>query len=146
MGTSMLGVFLLGVGMVLHLEKDAWSMVQRLRQATNKYAPPRPAKEGALRCKVDKEEHLKIYGGFKEGIGMKACLHGALDASKNLKLRFRAGGLDLPESKRVEEGKDKQNCPRGKAIESRTHIVAECELYQEERDVWGKCGTWTKVA
>ena len=25
--------------------------------------------------------------------------------------------------------------PCGKAIESRTHIVAECELYQEERDV-----------
>ena len=25
--------------------------------------------------------------------------------------------------------------PCGKAIESRTHIVAECELYKEERDV-----------
>ena len=33
------------------------------------------------------------------------------------------------------EGKDKQKCPCGKAIESRTHIVAECGLYQEERDV-----------
>ena len=48
--------------------------------------------------------------------------------------------LDLPERrkrytpKRVEEEVDKQNCPCGKAIESRTHIVAECELYQEERD------------
>ena len=28
--------------------------------------------KGALRCNVDKEEHLKIYGGLKEGIGMKA--------------------------------------------------------------------------
>ena len=60
---------------------------------------------------------------------------------KNLKLRFWVGDLDLPErskrytSKRVEEEVDKQNCPCGKAIESRTHIVAECELYQEERDV-----------
>ena len=52
------------------------------------------------------------------------------------------GGLDLPErrkrytTKRVEEGKDnKQNRPCGKAIESRTHIVAECDLYQEEREV-----------
>ena len=35
----------------------------------------------------------------------------------------------------MKEEKDKQNCPCGKAIESRTHIVAECELYQEERDV-----------
>ena len=71
--------------------------------------------KGALRCKVDKEEHLKIYGGWKEGIGMKAYLRGPLDAAKNLKLRFRVGDLDLPErrkgytSKRVEEGKDKHN-------------------------------------
>ena len=35
----------------------------------------------------------------------------------------------------MEEEVDKQNCPCGKATESRTHIVAECELYQEERDV-----------
>ena len=35
-------------------------------------------------------------------------------------------------SKRVEEEVDIQNCPCGKAKESRTHIVAECELYQEE--------------
>ena len=77
---------------------------------------------------------------------MKAYLHGPLVAAKNLKLRFRVGDLDLPgrrkryTSKRVEEEVDKQNCPCGKAKESRTHIVAECELYheelyQEERDV-----------
>ena len=35
----------------------------------------------------------------------------------------------------MEEEVDKQNCPCGKAVESRTHIVAECELYKEERDV-----------
>ena len=35
----------------------------------------------------------------------------------------------------MEEEEDKQNFPYGKAIESRTHTVAECELYQEERDV-----------
>ena len=68
-------------------------------------------------------------------------MHGPLDAAKNLKLRFRVGDLDLPErrkrytNKRVKEEVDKQNFPRGKATESRTHIVAECELYQEERDV-----------
>ena len=62
---------------------------------------------------------------------MKAYLHDPLDAAKNLKLRFRVGDLDLPErrkrytSKRVEEEVDKQNYPCGKAIESRTHILAE---------------------
>ena len=50
------------------------------------------------------------------------------------------GDLDLPERRkrcktnRVEEEEDKQNCPCGKAAESRTHIVAGCDLYQEERD------------
>ena len=34
MSTSMLEVYLLGVGTVLRLERDAWSMVKRLRQAT----------------------------------------------------------------------------------------------------------------
>ena len=29
---------------------------------------------------------------------------------------------------------DAQIRPRGKAVESRTHIVGECEIYQEERD------------
>ena len=26
-------------------------------------------------------------------------------------------------------------CPCGKAVESRTHIVGECEIYKEERDI-----------
>ena len=40
MSAQMLEVFLLGVGKVLRLESDAWSMVKRLRQAANEYAPP----------------------------------------------------------------------------------------------------------
>ena len=39
MSTSLLEVSLLRVGTVLRLERDAWSMVKRLRQATNEYAP-----------------------------------------------------------------------------------------------------------
>ena len=107
--------------------------------------------KGALRCKADDEEHLKIYGGLQEGIGMKAYLHGPLDAAKNFKLQFRVGNLELPESRkryttnRVEEDVGKQNCPYGKAIGSRTHIVAGCELYQEERDVL-EGEMWTKMA
>ena len=72
---------------------------------------------------------------------MKAYLHGPLGAAKNLKLRFRVGDLDLPEmrkrytTKRVEEEKYEHNRPCGKAIESRPHIVAECKLHKEEREV-----------
>ena len=55
---------------------------------------------------------------------------------------IRVGDLDLPErrkrytSSREEEESDAQMCPCGKAIESRTHIVGECEIYKEERDVF----------
>ena len=47
----------------------------------------------SLRRKVEEEEYLKIYGGLREGIGMKTYLHGPLDYAKNLKLRFRIGDL-----------------------------------------------------
>ena len=40
--TLALEVSLLGVGTVLRLERDAWSMVKRLGQVTNEYAPPSP--------------------------------------------------------------------------------------------------------
>ena len=38
---------------------------------------------------------IEIYGGLREEIGMKTCLHGPMDYAKTLKLRFRAGDLDL---------------------------------------------------
>ena len=41
MSAQMLEVSPLGVGTVLRLERDAWSMVKRLGQATNEYAPLR---------------------------------------------------------------------------------------------------------
>ena len=37
-----------------------------------------------------------------------------------------------------EEEEEAQTCPCGKARESRTHKVAECELYKEERDTLEK--------
>ena len=64
-----------------------------------------------------------------------------MDAAKILKLRFRVGDLDLPERRKIytcsreEEDVDAQKCPCGEAMESRAHIVAECELYKEEREV-----------
>ena len=73
-------------------------------------------------------------------MGMKTYLHGPMDYAKTLKLRFRVGDLDLPERRKRyassrEEEEIAQMCPCGKAVESRTHIVGECEIYKEERDV-----------
>ena len=70
---------------------------------------------------------------------MKKSLHGPMEIAKTLKLRYGVGDLDLPErrkrctSSREEEEVDGQMCPCGKAVESRTHTVGECELYKEER-------------
>ena len=50
-----------------------------------------------LRNKVGEEEHLDIYGGLREDIGIKTYLHRPMDTRKKMKLRFRVGNLDLPE-------------------------------------------------
>ena len=71
---------------------------------------------------------------------MKTYLHGPMDYAINIKPRFRVGDLDLPErSTRYSSGREEKDvatsmCPCGTTIESRTHIVGECELYREERD------------
>ena len=73
---------------------------------------------------------------------MKTYLHGSMDYAKKLKLRFRVGDLDLSErrkiyeytSSREEEDVASNMCPCGATIESRTHIVGECEIHKEERD------------
>ena len=68
-----------------------------------------------------------MYGGLSEGTGMKSYLRGPMDFAKTLKLRFRAGDLDLPERKkrytsnREEEEVDAQMCPCGKAMENVIH-------------------------
>ena len=57
--------------------------------------------------------------------------------AKKPKLRIRVGDLDLPErrkryiSSREEAEMDALMCPCGTAIDSRTHIVGECEIYKE---------------
>ena len=72
---------------------------------------------------------------------MKTYVHGPMDYAKTRKLRFRAGDLDPPERRKRyassrEEEEIAQMCPCGKAVESRTHIVGECEIYKEERVVF----------
>ena len=73
---------------------------------------------------------------------MKTDLHGTLDYAKTLKLRFRIGDLDLPErrkrcaSSREEEIAQLSCALVAKAIQSRIHMLGECEIYKEERDVF----------
>ena len=67
-------------------------------------------------------------------------LHGPMGYAKKLKLRFRVGDLDLPERRKRytsswEEDVATYMCPCGTIIESRAHIVGECEVYKDERDV-----------
>lgn len=38
----------------------------------------RTKRHETLKRKVDEKEHLKIYGGLREGIGMKTNLHGPM--------------------------------------------------------------------
>ena len=66
-----------------------------------------------------------------------------MDFAKTPKLRFRVGDLGLPERRKrytgsreeeEEEEVDVQS-PCDEALESRTHIVGECEMYKEERGV-----------
>ena len=80
--------------------------------------------------KVDKEKELKIPGAERR------------DKDENiLKLLFRVGDLYLPQkregntSNRVDEEVDAKNCPCCKAIESRSRLEIESEIYKEERDV-----------
>ena len=55
---------------------------------------------------------------------------------------MQVGDLDLQEGRkrytrnREEDEVDAQMCPCGKAIESETHILEECEKCKEERDVF----------
>ena len=89
---------------------------------------------------MKEEKHLETYGALREDIGMKTYLHGSMGYEKKLKVRLRAGDLDLPErrkrctSSRQEEDVATSMCPRGTTIESRTHVVGECDIYKEERN------------
>ena len=54
----------------------------------------------ALKNIAKQVKHLEISGGLREYFGMKTYLHGPMDYAKTLKLRFRVGDLDLPESRK----------------------------------------------
>ena len=52
----------------------------------------------APKNKVKSEQHLEIYRRSSQEIGMETYLHGLMNFAKTLKLRFRVGDLDLPET------------------------------------------------
>ena len=82
------------------------------------------------------EENFEIYRALREDIGMKTYLHGPMNYAKKLKLRFGVGDLDLSERRNIyTSSREATNMrPCGTTIESRTHIVGECEICKEERD------------
>ena len=70
---------------------------------------------------------------------MKKYLHGPMDYAKTMKLRFRAGDLDLPERRGIPVVKGRRKKMRSCALVakqwSRTHIVGECKIFKEEQGV-----------
>ena len=93
----------------------------------------------ALRNKVKEEEHLRDIRGF-EGRYWNENISARPNGLREKAERFRVGDLDLPErSKRCSSSREEENvatnmCPCGTTIESRTHIVGGCEIFEEERD------------
>ena len=90
---------------------------------------------------MEEEKRLEVYGGSREDIGMKTYLHGPMDFAKKLKPRFRVGDMDLPERrKRYASSREEEDVATGMFPvrhnkRDRSHVVGECEIYKEERDV-----------
>lgn len=85
------------------------------------------------------EEHIRGVERGDKNDNTSARFHG-LRGQKS-KVRLRVGDLHLPERRhtgsRVEEVAGEQNCLCGTAIESRTNLVADCDLYKEEQHAEG---------
>ena len=76
-----------------------------------------------LKNNVKEDKHLELNWGLREDIGMKTYLHDPTDYVKNIRLRFRVGGLDLRDrrkrytSSREEENVATNMCPCDTTIE-----------------------------
>ena len=74
------------------LHREGWEVQRRSRRNNINEKKASATKEGVI------GKYLEIYGGLKEGMGMKMYLYGLVDFAKTLKkLRFRVNDLDLPE-------------------------------------------------
>ena len=65
---------LLGVGTVLCLGRNAWSMVKRLRQATNEYASPPPPQPGLFLDRLMPLCHPNIINVFSTNIAKRTIV------------------------------------------------------------------------
>ena len=103
-------------------------------------SPDRSNRKARKKGKASAEKQGEIGQTLRsERRGIETYYSGPMDFAKTLKLRLRVGDLDLPERRKVytgsqegeEEGEEvtAHMCPRGKAIESRIHIVGECEIF-----------------
>ena len=73
----------------------------------------------------DKNENVLAWpNGLRENAGTAISCRGPGPAERRKRYT----------SSRDEEEVDAQMCPCGKARESETHIVGECEMYKEEQD------------
>ena len=98
----MLEVSLLAVETVPRLEGDAWSMVKRLRQATNEHAPSPPIPDLSSSQLTLAEEELELLKGtslhaltvhwkaqvendFRELEGVELCGQGGVEASTTVR-------------------------------------------------------------
>ena len=70
---------------------------------------------------------------------MKAYSHGRINGLReNAKTAISCREPGPARKKRYAGGQEEeiaQMCTCGKAVESRSHIVGECEIYKEERDM-----------
>ena len=113
------------------VRREIWEVQDRSTRKDRKKRHASAKNQGEI------EETLGDVRGIKRRMAMKRYLHDPMDFAKTLKLRFRVGDLDLPERRkrytrsREEEEIDAQICPCGEAIESRSDIVGECEMYKE---------------
>ena len=89
---------------------------------------------------MKEEEHWRDLRGFKRrnrNENVFARLNG-LSENADSAISCRGPGPARKKtyaSSREEEEEIAQMSPCDKAIENRTHIVGECEIYKEERDV-----------
>ena len=98
MSAKMLEVSLLRVETVLRLERDAWPMVKRLRQATNEYAPPPAHKErwlvwgGKIYTQIELEESKNNaqLGVSTPGFAFAYLMSTTVGASCGLKPKHQA--------------------------------------------------------
>ena len=117
--------------------RRVWEVEDKNRRKYRKKGKASAKKQGEV------GETLKRHTGDEaKGYEGQRVLHGPVDFAKTLKLRFRVGDLDLPGRGKRHTGSREEEVSRCADVPVwqgyrgyRTHIVGECEVHKEERDV-----------